>query len=120
MDKRSCDFPSLDLEKLFTPGIAVVCETREEAEILIESMLRYKPDCMRGWEDRKLHWSGKGSVYTLFYRSGAGWNRGSRNHLMTGSVGLVRNEGYEFITVSDLIIAADIEESDIPLDFLLN
>lgn len=118
MDREIHNFPNLDLEKLLTEGVAVVCYEKEEAKILIECMWRDMPQYMSGWENRDTHWNGEPTIYTLWYKSFSGWSLGSGSHLMQGTLRHHKDK-YECIPLDDLILQSEIEESDMSIEFLL-
>lgn len=120
MDRKIRNLPDLTLTELLTQGVAVVCNDREQAKTLVECMWRDMPKCMSGWEDRDPHWNGEPTIYTLWHKNFAGqWVRNSTGHLMQGFWRNHKNT-YTCIAFDDLIIQSDIEESDMPLDFLLS
>ena len=119
MGKQNYNLPSLDLEMLLNKGIAVVCYEKEEAEILIECMLREMPDYMSGWEDHNTHWNHEPTIYTLWWYNNFEWVRGKRNSLMQGTLRMYKNGGYTLVALRDLFLQVDIEESDFPIEFLL-
>lgn len=119
MDRKIRNLPDLDLKELLTKGVAVVCHEKEEAEILIDCMWRDMPQYMSGWEDRNTHWNGEPTIYTLWHKSWSGWVFSSGSHLMQGTLRHHKDQ-YMCIPFNDLILQSDIEESDMPLDFLLS
>lgn len=119
MDKRKSNLPDLDLERLLNKGVAIACYEKEEAAILVECMLRDMPKHMLGWEDHDTHWNGEPTIYTLWYKTYINWSMASSNNLMQGKLSNHMNGGYTIIPFIDLIQQSEIEESDIPIEFLL-
>ena len=120
MDKTISNLPELDLSRMLQKGFAVLCNDAEDAEILIRSMLKSMPECMTGWDFDAIHWQDEARIYTLWTKRHGGWGRGLHNHLMQGPYTRHQHDGYTIVPLKNLIVQPDIDESDIPIEFLLS
>lgn len=120
MDKTISNLPELDLSRMLQEGFAVLCSDAEDAEILIRCMLKSMPECMHGWNLSDIQWKDEPKIYTLWAkRFGGTWGRGISNHLMQGPFARHADDGYTIVPLKELIVMPDIDESDMPIDFLL-
>lgn len=120
MDKIISSLPELDLSYMLQEGFAVLCSDAEDAEILIRCMLERMPECMLDWNLEDIRWKDEAKIYTLWARRYGGWGRGPSNHLMQGPYARHADDGYTIVPLKELIVIPDINESDIPIDFLLS
>lgn len=119
MDKTISNLPELDLSNMLREGFAVLCSDAEDAEILIRCMLKNMPECMTGWDFENISWQNEAKIYTLWAKRPGGWGRGFSNHLMQGPFTRHADDGYTIVPLKELIVMPDINESDMPIDFLL-
>lgn len=121
MDKTISNLPELDLSRMLQEGFAVLCSDAEDAEILIRCMLKSMPECMQGWNLSDIQWKDGPKIYTLWAKRPSGaWGRGVSDHLMQGPLQRHANDGYEIVHLKDLILLPDLNESDIPIEFLIS
>lgn len=104
----------VDLSQLCAPDIkfAVQCETEEEAAQFISAVIEQFPEKESHIHPRNTMWR-----YGVAYFPDL--NNVENDPFMHGSLDFANNYGYTVVHFRDLIVQAQLDESDMPLTMLL-
>jgi hypothetical protein len=100
---------------LDNPGYAVHCKSAEDAQQFVNYVVNHLPSFSDGWSDADSHFNSVGgTIYTFYYRTSNQWLKSDT--LMWGNATEFRT-AYTIVPFAEIVVA-DIDESDVGVDFL--